>query len=221
LNYTYDKLGERIKGLRKEKNLTQTTFAELFDYYGENAYQTVSNWEKGNNIPPLEILLKICKEFACEIGYLLGAHDAKTRVSADVQDVTGLSEDAVNELQELRKAGLADVLSRLITHKDFFQFLCHIDDFAEGKAGYEVLTDGKPEDEIKQEEGNYYSSMVLFHGISPLRLTSLSTGVEALRNKPMKEIPSIIDDVATGRVPYWKTDINRKLKQRNEVDKNA
>ncbi|MEG2059998.1 MAG: helix-turn-helix transcriptional regulator, partial [Lachnospiraceae bacterium] len=52
-------LGEKISELRKDKNLNQDTFAELFHV----TRQTVSNWENGKSYPDLEIILKISDEF--------------------------------------------------------------------------------------------------------------------------------------------------------------
>ncbi|MEG2544866.1 MAG: helix-turn-helix transcriptional regulator [Lachnospiraceae bacterium] len=60
-------LGEKISELRKEKNLSQDSFAELFHV----TRQTVSNWENGKSYPDLEIILKISDEFQVSVDELL------------------------------------------------------------------------------------------------------------------------------------------------------
>ncbi|MEG0972099.1 MAG: helix-turn-helix transcriptional regulator [Lachnospiraceae bacterium] len=60
-------LGEKISELRKDKNLNQDTFAELFHV----TRQTVSNWENGKSYPDLEIILKISDEFQVSVDELL------------------------------------------------------------------------------------------------------------------------------------------------------
>ena len=62
-----DKIGELIKKIRKDNNLTQ---AELADKLGVT-YQAVSKWENGKNIPDIAILKQISEEFNIDINDLL------------------------------------------------------------------------------------------------------------------------------------------------------
>ena len=63
------KVGEFIKKLRKENNLTQAEFA---DKYGIT-YQAVSNWEHGKNLPDIALLKQIAEDFNVSIDELLGS----------------------------------------------------------------------------------------------------------------------------------------------------
>ena len=66
-----ERIGELIKKIRKENNLTQ---AELADKLGVT-YQAVSKWENGKNIPDIAILKQISKEFNINLDDLLnGEH---------------------------------------------------------------------------------------------------------------------------------------------------
>ncbi len=66
-----EKIGELIKKIRKENNLTQ---AELADKLGVT-YQAVSKWENGKNIPDIAILKQISNEFNINLDDLLnGEH---------------------------------------------------------------------------------------------------------------------------------------------------
>jgi len=63
------------------------------------SYRVLGRWEKGAAKPELDDLVSLCKVFGCEIGYLLGEHDCKTRSTTDIQAETGLSEGAIAELR--------------------------------------------------------------------------------------------------------------------------
>ena len=62
-----DKIGNFIKSIRIENNLTQK---ELADKLGVT-YQAVSKWENGKNIPDLSIIKKLCDDFNIDIDELL------------------------------------------------------------------------------------------------------------------------------------------------------
>lgn len=107
---TYDlmknkfKIGERIKKEREAAGYTQSDFAVALGLQ-EDSRQSVGFWENGNRLPRIEILLKMCELFDCEIGYLLcePGFNCKTRKATDVQKSTGLSEKAVQRLFTFRK----------------------------------------------------------------------------------------------------------------------
>lgn len=65
---------ERIKELRKEKNLTQE---ELAKKLGLNAKSNIANYESGANAPSDEIKLKMCELFNCSMDYLMGKSNYK------------------------------------------------------------------------------------------------------------------------------------------------
>lgn len=70
-----EKIGQFIKSLRKENNLTQK---ELADKYGVT-YQAVSKWENGKNIPDIAILKEMSKDFNINIDELLEGSKVKKR----------------------------------------------------------------------------------------------------------------------------------------------
>ena len=65
-------LGDRIKSLRKQKGLTQSTFAEELCV----SYQAVSNWERGIAPPELDNLMRIASYFGVLVDDLLRPHHA-------------------------------------------------------------------------------------------------------------------------------------------------
>lgn len=61
------KIGELLATLRKEQKLTQEELGEIIGVTNK----TVSRWENGNYMPPVEILLVLSKQFNVSINELL------------------------------------------------------------------------------------------------------------------------------------------------------
>ena len=62
-----DKIGNFIKSIRLENNLTQKEFADILGV----TYQAVSKWENGKNIPDIGILKEISERFNINIDEIL------------------------------------------------------------------------------------------------------------------------------------------------------
>lgn len=62
-----EKLGARIKEIRKKANLSQNEFAQKYGV----TYQAVSKWENGKNIPDIQILKQICSDYNISLEELL------------------------------------------------------------------------------------------------------------------------------------------------------
>lgn len=100
----YDKkiIGQRIKTERIAAGFkTQGDFAKALGFAFESR-QTIGNWENGKVLPCLCDLLKICEICDCEIGYLLGEYENRTREITDINRVTGLSEESIKQLKILK-----------------------------------------------------------------------------------------------------------------------
>lgn len=98
MEYNMKKIGERIHKLRKEK--PNMTMEELASAVGGITRQTVSKWEKGEGEITINDLVKLCKIFNCDMGYLLCEYDeCKTRDLQYIHDVTGLSEETIRILE--------------------------------------------------------------------------------------------------------------------------
>lgn len=108
MKYNYSKIGERLK--QERKNAGFKSHDALCDYIQEHNYrsftrQTIAKWEKGIELPPLDILCTLCVPFKCEVGYLLCEYDCKYKENTDIQNVTGLSEIAIDILTHWKKIG--------------------------------------------------------------------------------------------------------------------
>lgn len=70
------KIGAFLKGLRKEKELTQEQLAEQFNV----SRKSVSRWETGRNLPDLDVLIEMADFYNIELRELLDGEkkDKKT-----------------------------------------------------------------------------------------------------------------------------------------------
>lgn len=59
--------GDRLKELRKERNLTQEDIASMFDVTKNAVY----SWEVGKSQPSIEIIKRLAQYFGVTIDYLL------------------------------------------------------------------------------------------------------------------------------------------------------
>lgn len=62
-----DIIAQNISALRKQNNMTQYELAEKLHY----SDKAVSRWEKGDTMPPIEVLCSICELFGVELDYLV------------------------------------------------------------------------------------------------------------------------------------------------------
>ena len=59
-------IGENLANLRKEKGLTQLELADTFNY----SDKAISKWEKGDTLPDIETLYKLCEFYGVTLDYL-------------------------------------------------------------------------------------------------------------------------------------------------------
>ena len=62
-------LGEKLKSLRKEKNISQ----EKLEQYLNVSFQAISKWENANAYPDIELLPEIARFFGITVDALLQA----------------------------------------------------------------------------------------------------------------------------------------------------
>lgn len=89
----HQSIGERIRDLRKQQNMTQAVFGGLFDI----PQGTLSRIEQGILEPPNDLLLKISKEFDLSEDYF-GPSPPPLCLSGDPLDL--LPEDIAKDIKE-------------------------------------------------------------------------------------------------------------------------
>jgi len=77
-------LGKTILNIRKERNLTQEEFAQLFHV----TRQTVSNWENEKSYPDLGTLVEISNQFSISLDKLI-KEDAEMVKNIDKERMRG------------------------------------------------------------------------------------------------------------------------------------
>lgn len=133
MKYNFGEIGNRIRILRKTSGKNQDDFIETLNNYGINIGRNrLSLIENGDrNHFSLDILLAVCEIFNCDMGYLLGEYNEKTRELHEISAITGLSETAIKKLQvfksENRKTAHSDLLSILIENDNAEYFLAMIE----------------------------------------------------------------------------------------------
>lgn len=94
--YTFDegdRKGETLYGL------TQDDLAEII----RSTRQTIGTWEKKggkNKIPNPDTIITLCDLYDCDYGYLICEYDSRKHEIADIQEQTGLSEQAIDVLRK-------------------------------------------------------------------------------------------------------------------------
>ena len=89
---------EIVRQLRLERGLSQVQLAKELHV----TKQTVSNWENGNIVPSVELLLKISRYFSVSTDYLLGLDDRR------YIETTGLTDRQITHIQQI----IEDILQK-------------------------------------------------------------------------------------------------------------
>ena len=84
-------MGEKLKSLRIEKNLTQKQVADRIGL----AISAVSSYESGTRYPSYDVLVKLARIFHVSTDYLLGMTDTRNI------NVTGLNDNEIELVSQL------------------------------------------------------------------------------------------------------------------------
>ncbi len=84
-------LGDQIRLLRQAQGMKQEQLGKKLGV----SKQSVSNWENGNIMPSIELLVRLADCFGVSTDYLLGRTDRM------LLDVTGLTEHQFAHLQQI------------------------------------------------------------------------------------------------------------------------
>lgn len=100
-------IGETIKKLRKEKNITQDALANFIGV----SYQSVSKWERHESYPDITLLPSVASFFGVTTDFLLGVNtvDKENRIKAYEEKYEALkSEQKYDEACNLMKEAVAE-----------------------------------------------------------------------------------------------------------------
>ncbi len=96
MKYSKEELGKKIRTERIKLKLSQASLGKKLNVVGKQ----ISNYENGKLFPPLEILLKLCDIFDCELGFLLGDPDFSdgTKLTTAIHNDIGLNKNTIDNL---------------------------------------------------------------------------------------------------------------------------
>ncbi len=110
-------IAKNLSSLRRKNKLTQVQLAEKLNY----SDKAISKWEKGESLPPVEVLHKICKLYGVSMDYIVGDEKKEPKIieTADLRkrylNITLLSILAVWFV-----ALVLFVSFDIFAHKDYF-----------------------------------------------------------------------------------------------------
>ena len=95
-------LGKKIRELRKEKDVSQTTLGKHLGV----GKTTISNYETGYSTPDNEVLIKLAKYFNVSVDYLLGNSETKNPYKEEEHelsddDIITLAAHSIGHLNDL------------------------------------------------------------------------------------------------------------------------
>lgn len=105
------KIGQFIKAIRKEKNLTQREAAERMGI----SEKTVSKWETGNELPEVSLMLPLCNLLGISVNELLSGErlDEKQYFEKAEQNIMSLMEERANAKKKLVLTALVALITVL------------------------------------------------------------------------------------------------------------
>lgn len=114
-------VGKRLQEARRKKGIkTQESFASKANV----TLKTVQNWEQGRVNPSLETLIELSELLDCDLDYLTGRIDESTHDIHYVQEMTGLSEEAIRKISNPDIDNpMGKLLSHLIESDGFYNLM--------------------------------------------------------------------------------------------------
>lgn len=103
MEYNKSTTGRVIKKEREKKGLTQD---KLGSRIGISSKQ-ISKYEKGELLPPIDMLVALSREFDCEIGYLLGEENYSdgSKLNTAIHEKLGLTVESIEVLERITGTG--------------------------------------------------------------------------------------------------------------------
>ena len=109
------KIGNFLRELRKEKNLTQEQLADVFNV----SARTVSRWETGSNMPDISILVEIADYYDLDVREILNGErsNALPAGSSSIKDIAEYADKDKEKLADKTRlyaiAGIIGIITYL------------------------------------------------------------------------------------------------------------
>ena len=198
LNIT-TKFSERLKKLRESNNMNCTQLAKQLNV----SSASIGYYEKGERVPDLEVLARICEFFNVSSDYLIGISDfaSKDIEKKAVADYIGLDEKSVDEIIETTSNVLLKDAAQMFIGKHFQFFMELLHQIEADSGGFMI--------EFGEDNIDYYSEV--FNTLEPwdhLAVRELYFKKEFDRYQVVKYAEKICDDVdETRNLKQYKVDL--------------
>lgn len=93
------KIGEFLKELRKDKNITQEQLAEKMNV----SRRTVSRWETGSNMPDLDILVELSDFYNVDLRDIFNGKRRENNMDREIKDTLLQAADYTQERKKVVK----------------------------------------------------------------------------------------------------------------------
>lgn len=105
-------IGERITQLRKTKDWSQDELAKMID----SSRVMIGKYERGDNLPSIEVIVKLAKAFGVSVDYLLGEerfgkYDKEAILR--LQEIQDLDDNTRNTLFSIIDTFIRDAKARI------------------------------------------------------------------------------------------------------------
>lgn len=170
--YSAEVIGKRIKEQRLKLGWSQENLgAELGQKSGA---KQISKYESGT-LPPLDVLLKLCEIFKCELGYLLGEEEysSGTKIDTAIEARLGLTKETIDSIYHItgndrscinmgwQSDEYTYILNKLLSKPAFAEFIDSLrelnNQFKKRSAVWDKLKE-KYGDEVLDKAFDYYNS---------------------------------------------------------------
>lgn len=171
MKYSAEAIGKLIKFEREKRNWTQKKLGEELSVSGKQ----VSNYEKGIPMPPIDVLVKLCEVFDCELGYILGEEDYSegSKIRTAIYNAMGLTTASIDVILKVtgthhgciefgyQAEKYRRILNSLFLSPRFIEFMDNLGDLDDRIAAYSSVEKQLVEklgDSLLDEAFTYYSS---------------------------------------------------------------
>lgn len=107
---------QRLRGLREAAGLTQQELGEMLGGYSRGS---ISYYEKAERVPDIVFLDAVCTFFDVSVNFLLGYCENKKAGNEDIGFRFGLSDKAIDILDNMDMFEYQDFISAIVEHKLF------------------------------------------------------------------------------------------------------
>ena len=222
------KLGEKIKSLRKQKNISQEVFA---NYLGVS-FQAVSKWENGNTMPDVTLIPAIASFFGVSTDELFdfNLYEIEKNVDAIVTEHTKYWDIDLNKSEQILREGLKKYPGNDILLTCLMGILLDLDRIDEVIRIGIALVESTKYDDLRfdayriiamayKEQGEYQAAKDAIEHIPEIYFTKLEVAAHLLEGEEMYEAAQKQKNISADDLIDMLIIAGKYLKENGETEK--